>query len=82
MYELIYAPDAFRQLQKLPKEVQQRIITALERCRIRPEHYLQRLVGNPHYRLRVGEYRIIVDINQGKLLILVLTVGHRKNIYG
>lgn len=81
MYELIYAAYAFKQLQKLPKEIQQRILAALERCRIRPQAYLQRVVSSPQYRLRVGDYRIIVDLHDGKLQILVLTIGHRKNIY-
>jgi mRNA interferase RelE/StbE len=40
-----------------------------------------KLVGDPGYKLRVGDYRIIMDIENNKLKILVLKVGQRKNIY-
>ena len=81
MYEIIYSDSALRQLQKLEKNTQERIIKALERIRIRPEPYIKKLVGYPGYRLRIGDYRVIMDIDRGKLLILIIKVGHRKNIY-
>jgi len=82
MYELIYSPHALKSLEKLDGHIQKRIISALERLRIRPESCdIKRLVGMPGYRFRVGNYRIIFDIDKNKLKILVLKVGHRKNIY-
>ena len=63
------------------EQAEARIKAALERTRIRPEAYFERLVGEPRYKFRAGEYRIIAEITQGKLLILVVEVGHRKNIY-
>ncbi len=56
-------------------------MAALERIRIRPEAYITKLVGDPGYKLRVGDYRVIMDIDKGKLLILVIKIGHRRNIY-
>ena len=53
----------------------------LERIRIRPESFVTKLVGDPGFRLRVGEYRIIIDIDKEKLLILVIKIGHRSRIY-
>jgi mRNA interferase RelE/StbE len=38
-------------------------------------------VGDPYFRLRVGDYRVIFDIQNDMLRILVLKVGHRKNVY-
>jgi len=82
MYELIYSPSALKVLEKLDKSIQKRIITALERLRIRPESCdIKRLVGMPGYRFRIGDYRVIFDIEQEKLHILVLKIGHRKNVY-
>ncbi len=81
MYEIIISERAFKQIGRLEKPMQKRIIKALERIRFRPEAYVTKLVGDPGYRLRVGDYRIIVDINKSKLIIFVLKVGHRKNIY-
>jgi mRNA interferase RelE/StbE len=80
-YEIIFSDKASKQLKKLEKKDQQRIIKSLERIRIRPEAHVTKLIDDPAYRLRVGDYRIILDIEKEKLLILVLMVGHRKNIY-
>ena len=80
-YEIIFSDKALRQLKKLEKNIQERIIAVLERIRLRPESYVTKLVDDPGYKLRVGDYRIIMDIEDNKLKILVLKVGHRKNIY-
>jgi mRNA interferase RelE/StbE len=81
MYEIILSDNAIKQLKKLEKSVQQRITAVLERSRIRPEIHFQKLVGKSSYRLRVGDYRIIADLNKKQLQILVIQLGHRKNIY-
>jgi len=82
MYELIYSLDAFKSLEKLDKKTQERILIALERLRIRPESCdIKKLVGMSGYRFRVGDYRVIFDINKNILQILVIKIGHRKNIY-
>lgn len=80
-YEIIFSSSALKELKKLERKDQERIISALERLRIRPERHVTKLVGDPGYRLRIGQYRVIMDIEKGKLLILVIKVGHRKNIY-
>jgi len=80
-YQIFFTDKALKQLKKLEKNDQQRIIKSLERIRIRPESYITKLIDDPGYRLRVGEYRVILDIEKEKLIILVLMVGHRKNIY-
>ena len=82
MYELRYSPTALKQLEKLNKDIKERILITLERLRIRPESCdIKRLVGMMGYRMRVGDYRIIFDIEKNELLILILQVGHRKNVY-
>ena len=81
MYEVIFSSKAENQLKKLDKQIQERIIVALERISIRPEHFVEKLIGETGFKLRVGDYRIILDIDNNKLLILVLKLGHRKNIY-
>lgn len=53
----------------------------MERIRIRPETYVTKLVGDPGYKLRVGDYIVMMDIDKDNLLILVIKVGHRRNIY-
>ena len=81
MYEIIISDKAFKQIEKLEKSIQERIFTSLEKIRIRPESFVKKLVGIPGFRLRVGDYRVILDIDQGKLLILVIKVGHRRDVY-
>ena len=81
MYEIIFSNKAKKQLFKLEKNIQERTIAALERIRIRPESYIEKLIGDPGYKLRVGDYRVIMDIDNNDLLVLVIKVGHRRNIY-
>jgi mRNA interferase RelE/StbE len=81
LYGIIFSLKAKKQFLRLEKTVQERIIYALERIRIRPESFVTKLVGDPGYKLRVGDYRIIMDIDKNNLIILVIKVGHRKNIY-
>ena len=81
VYELIYTENAKKQLKKLDKHTQERILNSLERCRIRPHSYVKKLVGNPYFRLRVGDLRIIVDIKDNKLIIFVLEIDKRSRIY-
>jgi len=81
MYEIVFSEKAKKQFLKLEKDIKKRIITSLDRIKIRPEAYVTKLVGDASYRLRVGDYRVIMDIDKGKLIILVIKVGHRRNIY-
>ena len=81
MYQVEFSMLAESQLAKLEKEIQERVINVLERIRIRPYHFVQRLVGSQYYRVRVGDYRVILDIKQDKMIIFVIELGHRKSIY-
>ena len=81
MYSLIYSQDAVKQLKKLDKDLQERILSSLERCRFRPYSHVKKIIGSRYYRLRVGDYRIIMDIQGDKLRIFVIKIGHRKKIY-
>lgn len=78
-----YAGD---QLQKLDKPVRVRILNYLDDriqgCK-NPRHFGEPLKGNKtgFWRYRVGDYRIICEIQDEHLVVLALTVGHRKKIY-
>ena len=81
MYQVILAKNVEKYLDKLNSKDRERIINSLEKLRIRPEHYLVRLVGEKNYKFRVGNYRLIVDLDNNLLSVLVIKIGHRKNIY-
>ena len=81
MFDLTYSKTAVKFLKKLSKDKQEHVLSVLERARIRPEKHFERLVGDKSYKLRAGNYRIIADIYKKELRILVIKIGHRKNIY-
>ncbi len=81
MYSIEFSQTAEKQLYKLERQAQLRIISVLERIRIRPFNFVKRIIGSPYYRLRIGDYRVIMDIKQAKLVIFVIELGHRKSIY-
>lgn len=80
-YEIIFTDSAKKEFLKLEKCVQIRISKALERISVRPEAFLEKLSGIESYKFRVGKYRIIIDLEKDKLILLVIKVGLRKNIY-
>lgn len=81
MYTVTLSKDAADFLGTLQNKDRERIIMALDRAKIRPEHFFMRLVGAELYRMRVGDYRILADIEKQQLRVLIIKIGHRKNIY-
>ena len=81
MYSIEFSQTAEKQLCKLEISVQQRIISVLERIRIRPFHFIKKKQGTHYFILRIGEPRAILDVKEEKNTIFVIEVGHRKNIY-
>lgn len=80
-FEVIWSASALAQLKKLDRVIARRIFNRVGELRENPLPQVRRLVNSPYYRLRVGDYRVILDI-QGRLTrILVLKVGHRRTIY-
>ncbi len=80
-FEIIWSDSAIRQLKKLDRLVARRIFEKVGELREEPDRYVQKLVNSPYYRLRVGDYRVILDIKKDVLRILVLKVGHRESVY-
>ena len=81
MYSIDFSKTAKSQLDKLSLPLKERIISTLERIKIRPFDYIKRKQGTPFFILRIGSYRAILDVKNEILLILVVEVGPRKNIY-
>ncbi len=79
---ILWSESASRQLAKLDRSVARRIFDRVEGLRENPMRQLRRLVGLPYFRLRVGDYRVIVEVKENDLFVLVLKVGHREFIYG
>lgn len=81
MYTIKFTESSDKELKKLERDTQERIVKVLERIRIRPEDFVEKLVGETGFKLRVGDYRVILDIDNKELIVLVIKIGHRKNIY-
>ena len=80
-FEIIWSDSAVRQLKKLDRTVARRVFDKVGQLAESPHRFVQKLVNSPYYRLRVGDYRVILDIQGALLRILVLKVGHRESIY-
>lgn len=81
MYSLIFDKKALNFLNKLDKEMKNRIWDKLQQCKENPFLFVKHLEKISGYKIRVGDYRIIVDIDESSKTISVLKIGHRKNIY-
>lgn len=82
-YRVTLAPAAARQLRKLDPQIRRRLQAALELLAVepRPPAATQLVGGAGEWRVRTGDYRIIYEINDDELLVLVLQVGHRREVY-
>ena len=83
-YTVTYTARARRNLKRLPPRAAIRIIQAVAGLRNDPYAQVRKLVGftrTPVYRLRVGEYRVVLVIEDERLLVLILGAGHRSTIY-
>ena len=82
-YRIIITNPAHKQLLKLPLNIQIRVEQAIDALADTPRpHGVESLKGLPDaYRIRVGDYRIIYTVRDDELLILVIRVGHRREIY-
>jgi mRNA interferase RelE/StbE len=82
-YRIEITPAAERQLKALSKTLQKRMVEQFLDLEIIPRPPgVEKLKGSEdQYRLRVGDYRIIYQIQDQALIILVVKIGHRKDIY-
>ena len=79
---VILAKSAQKQLDKLPDEVAERVLKKLTLLESNPRSLdTKKLKGSNAYRVRVGDYRVIYEIHDGHLLVIVIEVGHRREIY-
>lgn len=81
MYKVIFTDIAEKQFYKLEKQLQERIMSVLDRIKLRPYSHIVKLVASPYYRARIGIYRIILDVQEDKLIIYVIQIGKRENVY-
>jgi len=80
-YHIHYSPHAERDLKKLPNDIQIRIVSALDSLLNNPENHIKRLESLPLFSFRVGEFRVILNIEEESSIIKILKIGKRNKIY-
>ena len=85
-YKVEYTEQAIKELRKIDKHTQFFILAWIEKNLVdceNPRQHGKGLIANRsgQWRYRVGDYRIIAEIEDDKVIILVLTVGHRREVY-
>lgn len=81
-YGVEFTKSSQKELSKLPKSTALRILKAIDRLSVDPRRGSVRpMVGSTSWRLRVGDYRVIYDIYDDKLVVLVIRIRHRREVY-
>ena len=82
-YRIEFSPGAARQLRKLDGSARRRAQAAVELLahEPRPAGAKKLVGGDGEWRVRTGDYRIVYEVDDGVLLVLVLAVGHRREVY-
>ena len=81
-YSVDILRSAQKQLKKVNRQEQSRIISAIESLADNPRpEGCRKLSGRPAWRIRIGAYRVIYEVNDTELFILVVTIGHRRDVY-
>ena len=80
-WHILWSDKSRKQLEKLDKKTAKRIIGCVECIKENPYTAVSRLAGSQFFKLRIGDYRVILDLQHGKLVVFVVETGNRKRIY-
>lgn len=81
-YRVEVLPSAVRQMRKLSPQALRRVQAVIELLReeLRPP-LARKLTGRPEWRVRSGDYRVLYRVEDSRLLIVVVSAGHRREVY-
>lgn len=80
-FKIIWDKKAQKELEKLNILVARRIIIKIRELQEDPFRFLKHLENIDGYKLRIGDYRLIIDVDKTNSILTILKLGHRKNIY-
>ena len=81
-YTVVLSKKAQKQLDKLSDSIAEPILKAIGSLEENPRpHGSKKLKGRDGYRIRIGNYRVIYNIFDNELIVDIITLGHRKDIY-
>ena len=84
MYKIAYTTQAAKALLKMPRNIAQLIREKLEQVAVDPFATIpnaKKLQGRPGYRLRIGDWRVIYEINNDQVTIIVMKIAPRGEVY-
>lgn len=80
-YSIRWNPKPLKFVEKLPKEISIRITEKLDKIVDDPFHYLEHYEGRDYYKLRVGDYRLLIDVDLKNKVLFIRVAGHRSKVY-
>jgi mRNA interferase RelE/StbE len=80
-FAVLLHPKAAKELDKLERQIKDRIIARLKDLRDKPDTLGKILKPLGFWSLRIGDYRVIYEIDKPKKRVVVLFIGHRKKVY-
>ena len=81
-YSLLIKPSAVKELEALPTKDRRKITARIEGLASEPrQHGCEKLSGLEQYRVRQGDYRIVYSVDDAARVVLVVKVGHRRDVY-
>ncbi len=81
-YRLSFKRSVTKDFRNIPQEDVRRILSRIDALAVEPQPPgCQKLTGQERYRVRVGRYRIVYEIRDEVLLVIVVAVGHRQGVY-
>lgn len=82
-YSIVFVPSAQRSLQQIEKRDQKRIVARIDALAEDPYPPGARKLsgGTAEFRIRIGDYRVIYSVNDVEILVVVIRIGHRKDVY-
>ena len=81
-YKIIFRKSVAQDMRRIPNRDLRKILAAINSLSEEPRPSgVERLSGQEKYRVRQGNYRIIYEINDQEVIVVVVKVGHRKDVY-
>lgn len=81
-YELAFRKSVAKDLRRLPNKDVKRILERIRALAKEPRPAgCEKLSGQERYRIRLGDYRIVYQVEDHRLIVLVIKVGHRREVY-
>ena len=81
-YKIFFKPSAAKELEKIPSKVLRKVVEKIKGLTLDPRPPgCEKLSGEEKFRIRQGNYRIVYTIEDKKLIVIVVKIGHRRDVY-